>query len=160
MLENNITQNKGGSNGHQRRTLEIESREYEWTKQLISGAELRKLAGISEQDEIIMMLEKPHEDEVILNESQVDLSKPGIEHFRVRKKGEDILVSIKVNDQPYSIKRAPHKVAELKKLAGVPLTDQLSELVKGKLVELQDQRTIAIKGGEEFFSCKREGSSS
>ena len=70
------------------------------------------------------------------------------------------MVSIKINDKPYSIKRGPHTVAELKKLAGVPMSDELSELVKGKLVPLQDQATVSVKGGEEFFSCKREGSSS
>ncbi|HWJ29719.1 MAG TPA: multiubiquitin domain-containing protein, partial [Flavisolibacter sp.] len=141
-------------------TFEMEGKQYQWKKQFITGAELRTIGGLSEHDEIFLLMQKPYEDEAIENKKLVDLAKPGIEHFKVRKKGEDIIVSIRVNDQPYSIKRGPHTVVELKKLAGISQADELSELVNKKLIPLQDQASVSIKGGEEFFSCKREGSSS
>jgi hypothetical protein len=140
--------------------LVIEGREYTWNRQYISGASLRKLGNIDPQDEIFLMLQRPYEDERIEDKTVINLARPGIEHFRVKKKGEDILVGIRINDHPYTIKRGKHTVAELKKLDKVPLADELSELVKGKLVPLADDATVHIKGGEEFFSCKREGSSS
>jgi hypothetical protein len=138
----------------------VEGKQYQWKKQSITGAEIRKAAGLSAQDEIFLLLQKPYDDEKVEDNTCVDLARPGIEQFKVKKKGDDIIVSIQINDKPYSIKRGPHTVVELKKLGGVSLSDELSELVKGKLMPLQDHQTVSVKGGEEFFSCKREGTSS
>jgi hypothetical protein len=138
----------------------VEGKQYQWKKQFITGAEIRKIAGVAAQDEIFLLLQRPYHDEEVGNKTSVDLARPGIEQFKVKKKGEDIIVSIKINDKPYQIKRGPHTVVELKKLGGVSLSDELSELVKGKLVPLQDHQTVSVKGGEDFFSCKPEGTSS
>jgi hypothetical protein len=140
--------------------LIIEGKQYQWKKQFITGAELRKLAGLRPHDEIFLLLQRPYDDEIIEDKTSVDLARPGIEHFRVKKKDEDIIVSIRINDKSYSIKRGSHTVKDLKNLGGVPLADELSELKNGKLEPLKDDASVKIKGGEEFFSCKREGSSS
>lgn len=141
-------------------SLMVGDKQYQWKSQYITGNELRKLVGASKSDEIFLLLEKPYEDEVIGDKVQVNLARPGIEHFRVKKKDEDLRVTIHINDKPLQVKRGKYTVVELKKLGGVPISDQLSELVKGKLVALADNATVNVKGGEEFFSCKREGSSS
>jgi len=138
----------------------VEGKQYQWKKQFITGAEIRKVTGLSAQDEIFLLLQKPCNDEEVNDKTRVDLARPGIEQFKVKKKGDEILVSIKINDKAHQIKRGPHTVVELKKIGGVAPSDELSELVKGKLVPLQDQQTVSVKGGEEFFSCKREGTSS
>jgi hypothetical protein len=138
----------------------VGEKHHQWKKQHISGLEVRKLAGVLPSDEIYLLLQKPYEDEVIGDKTQVNLARPGIEHFWVKKKGEELRVTIRINDTALQVKRGKHTVAELKKLGGVLVSDQLSELVKGKLVALADNGTANVKGGEEFFSCKREGSSS
>ncbi|WP_018629569.1 multiubiquitin domain-containing protein [Niabella aurantiaca] len=140
--------------------LTIEGKQYQWKKQYITGVDIRKLANLEAEDEILLMLQRPYEDEIVKDNTQVNLAREGIEHFRVRKKDHDISVTIRINDRPFSVKRGPVKVSELKKLAGVSLADELSELIKGKLIPLADDATVLIKGGEEFFSCKREGTSS
>lgn len=141
-------------------TLSIEGKVYQWKKQYISGTEIRKLGNLEVEDKILLMLQKPYEDETIEDNTQVNLAREGIEHFRIKKKGHDVMVTIRINDQPYSVKRGPIKVSELKQKAKISLLDELSELVKGKLKPLADDSTVSIKGGEEFFSCKREGTSS
>ena len=138
----------------------VEGKQYQWKKQFITGAEIRKVTGLSDQDEIFLLLQRPYNDEKVDDNTHVDLARLGIEQFKVKKKDEDIMVSIKINDKPYQIKRGPHTVVELKKLGGISPSDELSELVKGKLMPLQDHQTVAVKGSEEFFSCKREGTSS
>lgn len=138
----------------------VDQKQYQWKKQYINGTELRKLAAIPPDVEILLMLQKPFDDEVVNNETQVDLARPGIEHFKVRKKGEETKVSITINYKHYPISRGVHTVAEIKKLGGVPAADELSEVINKKLVPLKDDAKVQIKGCEEFVSCKREGSSS
>lgn len=138
----------------------VGEKQYQWKKQYISGAELRKLANILLDVEILLMLQKPFEDEQVKDDTQVDLARPGIEHFKVRKKGEEVKVSITINHKPYPITRGVHLVSEIKKLGGVPAADELSEVVNKKLVPLKNDAKVLIKGCEEFVSCKREGSSS
>src|SRR4051812_7099970 len=75
-------------------------------------------------------------------------------------KGDEINVSIRINDKPYTVIKGVHKVADIKTLGGVPAADELSGLINGKLKPLNDNASTNIKGGEEFFSCKREGTSS
>jgi len=53
-----------------------------------------------------------------------------------------------------------HSVAELKKIAGVLLADELEEIIDGVLKPLKDDGTVLIKGCEIFISHKRDGTSS
>ncbi len=141
-------------------TFTVDDKKYEWKKQFITGNELRKLASVPADEDIYLLLQHPYEDELVENNKHIDLARPGMEHFRVRKKGEGVEVTIRINDVPYPIKRGVHTVAELKSLGNVKATDELLQTIDGKLVPLADNARVTIKGCEEFFSCKREGSSS
>lgn len=138
----------------------LRDKEYEWHKQSITGAQLRKLGNISEKEEIYLEIARPWDDELIKDDTKVDLARPGIERFIARKNGGETLVEIKINDKPYPVKRGRYTVSELKKIGGVPSADELEELIDGKLTPLDDQATVLIKGCEQFFSHKRDGSSS
>ena len=61
--------------------LIINSKEYTWDKEYITGAEIKQLAGIALGDELFLSIRKPWEDELILNETRVNLARPGIESF-------------------------------------------------------------------------------
>lgn len=138
----------------------VNDKEYEWKHQYITGSEIKQLIGADQQDEVLLLLRKPFDDEVIADRDRTDLASPGIENFRVRKKGEDIKVSIRINGKEYWLKRGPYSVTYLKQLGGVRPADELNEVIDGKLTPLADNATVDVKGFEEFFSCKREGSSS
>ena len=59
----------------------INKKEFEWDTQFITGKEIRELGHIGENEEIFLDIEKPFKDEVIANETKVDLARPGEEHF-------------------------------------------------------------------------------
>lgn len=78
--------------------LTINEKKYDWDHQYITGAEVRKLAQIPHEDEIFLAIKRPYEDEVITDETKVDLARPGIEHFFSERK--DHSITIIVNTRP------------------------------------------------------------
>ncbi|HSD08860.1 multiubiquitin domain-containing protein [Flavobacterium sp.] len=155
--------NNGGKDAQKEKSLLeliINSKKFEWKEQYISGSEVRKLGNIPKEDKIFLDIERPWEDEIISDETKVDLARPGIEQFFSHKHEGSRLVEIDINTKPYSISRGKHTVVEIKKLGGVPQAHELEELINGKLVPLADDSSILIKGCEKFFSHVRDGSSS
>ena len=144
--------------GHHYLKLTINGKEHEWHHQYITGAEVRELGKISNETEIFLAVKKPWEDELITNETKVDLARPGMEYFYTRH--ENHKVEIFVNDKPCKVHRGKYTVTEIKNIGSVPQTDELDELIDGKLTPLKDEATLHIKGCEKFFSHKRDGSSS
>lgn len=140
--------------------LIIEGKHYQWHQQYITGAEIRKLGKVPGDSEILLAIKRPSEDEIIGDNTTVDLARPGIEQFNVRNPGEGVLVNISINDKPYKVKRGKYTVSQLKTIGNVPQADELEELIEGKLTPLKNDANVLIKGGEEFFSHKRDGTSS
>lgn len=138
----------------------INETKHEWFKQYITGFDLRKIAVATEADKILLAIERPWEDEVIEDETQVDLARPGIERFIIKKHDEDLNVTIEINEVRYPVKRGKYTVSEIKKIGGLPQTYVLEELINGKLTPLADDATVLIKGCEIFFGHVRDGSSS
>jgi hypothetical protein len=69
-------------------------------------------------------------------------------------------VTITINNKPYEVHRGHQTVIYLKGLGGVPRDYELDELKEGQLVPLNDDATVAIKGGEVFKSNLKVGHSS
>ncbi|MGD0582294.1 MAG: hypothetical protein ABR974_05035 [Bacteroidales bacterium] len=69
-------------------------------------------------------------------------------------------VEIIVNDVHYPIHRGNRTVSEIKIASNVPLVDKLDQVKEGKLVPLDDNGSLVIKGGEEFKSHVPSGGSS
>ncbi|MCX6291631.1 MAG: multiubiquitin domain-containing protein [Bacteroidetes bacterium] len=65
------------------KTLEviIEGNAFQIDKQYVSGAEIRALGKIAPDNELFLAIKEPWEDELIKDSDQVDLARPGIEHF-------------------------------------------------------------------------------
>ena len=71
------------------------------------------------------------------------------------------MVSIEINGTSYKITRGNHSTEDLKKLAAVPLADDLDEIKNHKPHALRDDGHTNIEGGEVFVSHpKGSGSSS
>jgi hypothetical protein len=73
---------------------------------------------------------------------------------------EGPLVTITVDTKPYRIHRGHQTVADIKKVAGVPLAFELEQLINGKLTPLADNGAVTIKGGEVFLSHPKDGGAS
>ena len=69
-------------------------------------------------------------------------------------------VAITIDNKTFTIHRGSKTVAELKQVAGIPPAYELEEIVNGKLVPLNDDQRVVIKGGERFVSHPRAGASS
>jgi hypothetical protein len=69
-------------------------------------------------------------------------------------------VTITIDNKNFTVHRGSQTVAELKQLAGIPAAYELEEIVDGKLVPLNDNQRVVIKGGERFVSHPRAGASS
>lgn len=139
--------------------LIIDGKQFEWHRQDITGAEVRELGNIPTEFEIFLAIKKPWEDELIKDETKVDLARPGIEHF-FHKKKDDGLVPIFIKKKEYRVKPGKYQVSEIKKIGEIPIAYILQQLINGKLTPLDANATIDIKGCEEFFAHPPEGKSS
>ena len=89
-------ENKGTEKG----TLEfkINGKIYKWHQEYITGAEIRKLGQIPDEDEIYLAIKKPWEDERVPDDKQINLARPEIEHFY--SKDSNFKVTLIVNGRP------------------------------------------------------------
>ncbi|MFT3714052.1 MAG: hypothetical protein QM817_40845 [Archangium sp.] len=69
-------------------------------------------------------------------------------------------VSIEVNASEVRIHRGNTSVAEIKQAGGCPVAFELEQIVDGKLVPMNDDGRVVIKGGERFLCHPRDGASS
>lgn len=81
------------------------------------------------------------------------------EEEKVQNNGHNY-VEIMVNDNLYKIHRGNQSISEVKTAGNVPLADKLDQVVNGKLIPLDDNGSIVIKGGEEFKSHVQSGGAS
>lgn len=134
----------------------FEDKMHAWEKPFITGTELRKVGGVEEGDEIWLSVTRPYHDERIADTSRVDLTRDGLEHFYVVKQE----VIIRINNVEHILKRGTYTVDQLKKIGAVKATDEMDSLENHKLTPLDEAATVVIKGGEQFISHVRDGSSS
>lgn len=84
--------------------------------------------------------------------------KPPAEQSRDPQTGP--LVTITINNEPYEIHRGRQSVEAIKLLGGVPLADDLDQVIDGQLVPLPDDGAVTIKGDEDFVSHPKDGGAS
>jgi hypothetical protein len=135
----------------------LDDKKLSWDKPFITGLELRQIGRVEVEDEIWLKIPKPYSDELVKNESRIDLTRPDVEQFYVVKAE----VVITINATEHKVKRGTYSVAQLKKVGNVKAADELDQIKSGHvLVPLEDDASVEIKGGEQFVSHKRDGSSS
>jgi hypothetical protein len=138
----------------------LNEKKHKWYEQYITGEQLRALGEIPKTDQIYLEIAEPWKDELVKDEDRVDLARPSAERFYSKKKQDDELVVIKVNNIDRKIKKGVRTVKEIKEVGEVPLAHELEQLINGKLTPLTDDAKVEIKGGEQFFGHVRDGSSS
>ncbi|HEY5367984.1 MAG TPA: multiubiquitin domain-containing protein [Hanamia sp.] len=95
-MENEIKDH--GDHGNKVLNFTIDGKEYSWNKEYITSAEIRKLAHIPDGNDIWLAIKKPWENELINNDTSVNLARPEIEHFISKQKHAD--VEIIINGRP------------------------------------------------------------
>lgn len=84
--------------------LTINEKRYSWHQQYITGAELRKLGHIVEEDDIFLVIKKPWEDELISDDTKVNLARPEIEHFISKEKPVKLVIIVNGREKPWTEK--------------------------------------------------------
>lgn len=71
------------SNENQKKTykLKINSGNYDWPEQYITGAQVRQLDSIQAEDDIYLKRNGQDQDQLISGDTRVDLGEPGVEQF-------------------------------------------------------------------------------
>ena len=76
----------------------INGKSFSWNKQYITGMRLKKLGDIDAEDEIYLKASAGFEDQLIDDETKVDLARPGVEHFV--SKDKVVAITLIVNGRP------------------------------------------------------------
>ena len=79
--------------------LSVDNHSFETEEQFLTGLQIKKCAGIPAENELFLVV-PGYEDELIDNNKQVNLARPGIERFVSRKPGCGI--TLIVNATPVS----------------------------------------------------------
>lgn len=82
----------------------LNDKRYEWHKEYITGAELRKLGNIPIEDEIFLAIKKPWKDEPIPDEKEVNLARPEVEHFYSKDKHFKVVLLVNLEEKPWNEK--------------------------------------------------------
>lgn len=129
----------------------IEGQEFEWSNQFITGSEIKKLAGLPEDAELYLGAKEPWESEPIPDHKKVDLARPEIEEFFIKKK-----LPITINKKPYEWHKQYITGKQLKKLANIDEDDVIYLDNSGKysdvLIEDDEKVNLARPGTEHFYS--------
>ncbi len=67
-------------------SLVINDKRHNWHSQYISGAEIRNLGNIPKDEDIFLQIKEPWTDELVLDDTSVNLARPSIEHFFSKEK--------------------------------------------------------------------------
>jgi hypothetical protein len=91
-----------GHDGHDHLNLVINGVSYEWKEEFITGSQIRELNGISHESEIFLAIKRPWEDELITDETRVNLARPEIEHFYSKDKPLNFVLMVNGREKPWT----------------------------------------------------------
>lgn len=66
--------------------LVVNKKKYDWRQEYITGAEIRKIAGITGDDKLYLKISEPWDDELIFDDTKVNLARQGVEDFYTSEK--------------------------------------------------------------------------
>lgn len=133
--------------------FEVNGKEYESNEQYKTGKQIREIAGLSNSDDIKLFLaiKRPWEDELIEDDTRVDLSRPEKEFFYSKN-----ILDLTINKQEFHSVKQYISGKELKELGGVDLEDELFLSIRkpweDELISNDDIVNLARPGIEHFYS--------
>lgn len=131
--------------------FKIEGKEYETDQQYLTGVELKQLAGIPLETELFLSISKPYNDELIENDTRVNLARPETEYFFVKKK-----LSFTINGVKFDWYKQYIHGAQIRELGKIPQEDELYlDIAEGwndDFIEDDEVVDLARPGTEHFVS--------
>jgi len=134
-------------------SLTIEDKPYEWEKQYITGKEIKKLGGLPPESELFLTISSPWKDEPIKDDEEVDIARPGIEGFYIKKK-----LKFFIDGKEFETDRQYILGAEIRKLGNIPTDYEIFLSIHGpfedELIKDDTRVDLARPGIESFYGCK------
>jgi hypothetical protein len=131
--------------------LVVNKKNYDWHQEYITGAEIRKIAGIDSEDKIYLKITDPWDDELILDETKVNLARPGIEDFYTSKK-----LKFTVNRKLYDWPEQFITGKQIREVANVDSDDEIyldnKKPYVDKLIKDEDEVDLARPTIENFYT--------
>ncbi len=131
--------------------LQIEGKKYEWKEQYITGLQVKELAGLPKDTDLFLSISAPWKDESIPNDKEVDLARPGIEYFYVRK-----MLKLVINGKEFTWPKQYITGQEVKELASIPIEDALLLRIEkpweDEAITNETRVDLARPGIEHFYS--------
>ncbi|TFD96434.1 hypothetical protein E2605_09720 [Dysgonomonas capnocytophagoides] len=135
--------------------ITIEGRLYRVYNQYVTGEELKHLANIPLDTELYLAVRKPFDHELIENTARVNLARPGIEQFFVKKK-----LHYFINENQYTSYKQWVSGAELRIVGNIPENEDIYLLVdegwQNDFIEDNELVDLARQGKERFYTKDRE----
>jgi len=133
----------------------IEGKTFTTTEQYITGRELKAQGGIPQDAELYLAIQKPFDDELIENDNRVNLARPDIEQFFVKKK-----LRFFIDDVEYTSYKQWISGEELRLKGNVSIEYDLYLKVEDgwedNFIELHELIDLAMPGKEKFYTKKHQ----
>ena len=134
-------------------SFNVEDKPFTSDHQYLTGAQIKQLASLPKDSELFLTISEPWKDEPISDNEQVDLARPGIEGFYIKKKLKFIIEGVeRETDRQYITG------AEIRRLGSIPVGYDIYLSIKGpyedELVEDNSRVDLAREGTESFYGCK------
>ena len=148
MEKTNLTATKGPKSYH----FKVDGRNYESPNQIISGLEIRQMAGLSAEIELYVDMPHGWQDYFVNCDDQIDLGKPGIEKFITLGKKTVIFV----NGTPYDYNKERVTYEQIVELARVPAHGSVGYIVKYSNGPKQNPSGLMSPGTEVYVRNKMD----
>ena len=146
----NLEKNETNGKKHTH-TFMVEGKEFEWSNQFITGTEIKKIANLPKESKLYLVVADPWDDELISDDTQVNLARPEIEQFVIKKK-----LHFTINKKEYDWESQFITGKQLKVLGNVKPEEDL--FLEGdtpeeyEMIEDDTKIDLARPGFEHFIS--------
>ena len=148
---------KDGQDDHSKRSsleLIIEGKKFEWFEQYITGKQLKELRGLPLDCELFLDIIEPWKDDAILNDEVVDLARPGIEQFYIKKK-----LKYSIDGKNFETDKQYIKGSQIRKQGNIPEDYEIyldnKEPWDDDLIKDDEIVDLARPGKEKFYSKEK-----
>jgi len=132
----------------------IDGKQFETIEQYLTGAALKKLAGIPEDIKLYLAVQEGYEPELIENHKEVDLARKDVEHFFVKDK-----LKFTINGEPIISYVQYIKGSQIRKLGNISGDDDIFLTnvppYKDDLIKDDEEVDLARPGREHFISKEK-----
>lgn len=134
----------------------VNGKEYAWSQQYVSGKEIREISSAPAscfESQLFLAINRPWEDELINDNTTVNLARPELEHFYFKN-----ILSLIINGKEFTWDKEYITGIELKNLAGIAQTDELYLSIRKPWEDepIHDDTVVNLaRPGIEHFHSKK-----